>query len=136
MVYHLLGEGGIVLKLEKDPRDNTYFPQVARATSVVGFSSHMSPKKGANSPDVTPLPAKQSNKKTLELSPDSQKAVSCPNSVKGRTGSWKKRARGCVTTVPNLEIHVGGRETGDAVESASSGESVAQRQNFYHTCFS
>jgi hypothetical protein len=76
MVYHLLGEGDNVLKPKKDPRDNTYFPQGAGATSVVGFSGHVSPKNGTNSSNVTPLLAKQSNKKTLELSPGSQKAVS------------------------------------------------------------
>ncbi len=48
--------------------------------------------------------------------------------MKGRTGLWKKRARGCVTAVTNLEIHAGGRDTGDAVESASSGESVASKK--------
>jgi hypothetical protein len=48
--------------------------------------------------------------------------------VKGKTGSWKKRARGSATDVANLEIHVGGRETREAGESASSGESVAPKK--------
>jgi hypothetical protein len=64
MVYHLLGEWGTVLKLKKDPRDNTYFPHVAGATSAVVFNGHVSLKDGANSSDVTPLSEKQSTTKT------------------------------------------------------------------------
>jgi hypothetical protein len=129
MVYHLMGEGGTVVQLAKDPNDNTYFPHVTDDSGAWLSSDHTSLKDKANSSDVNPKSEKLSTTKLLDPSSDPRSVVSRPASVKGKSGSWKKRARDCANTVTILETHANGREAGEAVVSASLGDHVATKKN-------
>jgi hypothetical protein len=128
MVYHLMGKRGTVVQLAKDPRDNTYFPHVTDDSGAWLSSDHTRPKDKANSSDVIPMSEKPSNTKLLDSSSDPQSFVSRPASVKGKLGSWKKRAQDCANTVTILETHADGREAGEAVVSASSGDYGAPKK--------
>jgi hypothetical protein len=65
MVYHLMGEGGTVLQLAKDLRDNTYLAHVTGASSAWLSTDHVSPKDKANFYAVIPMLEKPSNSKAL-----------------------------------------------------------------------
>jgi len=129
MVYQVLTAGEVEVKLEKDPRTNTYHPRVVSGNAARMELSHVGlPVSTPLAQQELPLAALLSSSKVRKSSSSTPAHSQRVPSTKSRAGTWKKRARGALSDGGQTVEGSGGEILVESEELAFFREPVASKR--------